>query len=425
MLQGGDRVRDRDVRLCAYRVSPSAANVKRAATAPCAGASVVATDEATRLQAIDALLCIINERRAERGLSAVQASGLLGAAAVRHSGDMVARKFVGHTSANGDSFRARIRRTGYARKNHNALFGETLTWGTGMFATPSQLVSALMQSPAAPPHDPRSPLPRRRHRHGARRADGRRGGPRGDGHDGLRPALSSRARRARRRVRQRRLTHPCGADMTGLCDEVRRSCAQIAGQARWVQIDLDALGDVEPGPQPALDPLRHYLEGSEADVAMYMLVVDAVNFGSGWFPTLVKREGCSGYFTVAWSIADRFRRDGPWSAHELREMRTEEVADTLGQRLDPVDLDLGAVVEPGVLERLDDRQVGVGQLDVLADQADPHRRGRPPRPWRRPPPTGRGRSRTVDAQHVADDLCRGPRRAGSAAARRCCGRRRR
>ena len=124
----------------------TAAKVKRAATAPCAGASVVATDEATRLQAIDALLCIINERRAERGLSAVQASGLLGTAAVRHSGDMVARKFVGHTSANGDSFRARIRRTGYARKNRNALFGETLTWGTGMFATPSQLVSALMQS---------------------------------------------------------------------------------------------------------------------------------------------------------------------------------------------------------------------------------------------------------------------------------------
>jgi len=122
--------------------------------------------------------------------------------------------------------------------------------------------------------------------------------------------------------------------MTGLCDEVRRSCAQIAGQARWVQIDLDALGDVEPGPPPALDPLRHYLEGSEADVAMYMLIVDAVNFGSGWFPTLVKREGCSGYFTVAWSIADRFRRDGPWSAHDLREMRTEEVADTLGQRRD-------------------------------------------------------------------------------------------
>ena len=46
----------------------------------------------------------------------------------------------------------------------------------------------------------------------------------------------------------------------------------------------------------------------------------------------------------------------------------QQALDLLG--LDPVDLDLGAVVEPGVLEALDDRQVGVGQLDVLADQAD-------------------------------------------------------
>ena len=48
--------------------------------------------------------------------------------------------------------------------------------------------------------------------------------------------------------------------------------------------------------------------------------------------------------------------------------------DLLG--LDPVELDLGAVVEPGVLEALDDRQVGVGEIDVLADEPDLHRRGR-------------------------------------------------
>ena len=42
-------------------------------------------------------------------------------------------------------------------------------------------------------------------------------------------------------------------------------------------------------------------------------------------------------------------------------------------RLDPLDLDLGPVVEAGVAERLDHRQVGVGQVDVLADDPDPHR----------------------------------------------------
>jgi Potential Queuosine, Q, salvage protein family len=122
--------------------------------------------------------------------------------------------------------------------------------------------------------------------------------------------------------------------MTGLCDEVRDTCARIAGRAQWVNIDLDALGTIEPGPPPALDPASHYLEGSEADVATYMLVVDAVNFGSGWFPTLHKRPGLSGYFTIAASIADRFRSDGAWTPAALRVMGTPELADTLGQRAD-------------------------------------------------------------------------------------------
>ncbi|MFL5826666.1 MAG: queuosine salvage family protein [Thermoleophilaceae bacterium] len=117
----------------------------------------------------------------------------------------------------------------------------------------------------------------------------------------------------------------------GLTDEVRRSCAAIAAGARHVRIDLERLGDIEPGPPPELDPERHYLEGSREDVAMYMLTVDAVNFGSGWFPTLRKRPGSSGYYTIAWSLADRFRQRGPWSAEELRSIHADEVAEVCGQ----------------------------------------------------------------------------------------------
>jgi hypothetical protein len=120
----------------------------------------------------------------------------------------------------------------------------------------------------------------------------------------------------------------------GLCDEVRAACAQIAAAAESVSIDLDALEQVRAGPQPELDPVRHYLDGSPQDVAMYFLTVDTVNFGSGWFPTLRKRAGSSGYFTVAWAIADRFRADGPWTPAQLRAMGTEEIADTLGQPRD-------------------------------------------------------------------------------------------
>ena len=119
-----------------------------------------------------------------------------------------------------------------------------------------------------------------------------------------------------------------------LCDDVRASCARIAADARWVAIADDALERVAPQPPPPLDPLTHYLEGSEADVATYMLTVDAVNFGSGWFPTLAKRSGCSGYTTIAWAIADRFRAEGAWSAAQLRALRADELADTLGQRRD-------------------------------------------------------------------------------------------
>jgi Potential Queuosine, Q, salvage protein family len=116
-----------------------------------------------------------------------------------------------------------------------------------------------------------------------------------------------------------------------LLEEVRRGCAQIAQDARSVSIDLDAAREPEPAPAPALDPERHYLEGPPEDVAAYLLTLDAINFGSGWFPTLRKRPGCSGYFTVAWALADRFRAAGPWSNAELRRLDATDVAAVLGQ----------------------------------------------------------------------------------------------
>jgi len=124
-----------------------------------------------------------------------------------------------------------------------------------------------------------------------------------------------------------------------LSDRVRAESAQIAAGARSVAIDLDALEALDPGAPPELDAERHYLEGEPEDVATYILALDAINFGSGWFPTLRKRRGpdgtaVSGYFTVAWGVADRFRALGPWTNAELRAMRTEEVSDVLGQPRD-------------------------------------------------------------------------------------------
>jgi hypothetical protein len=119
-----------------------------------------------------------------------------------------------------------------------------------------------------------------------------------------------------------------------LSESVRAHGARIAAEARSVHIDLEALEALQPGPPPELDPQRHYLEGLDADVADYLLVLDAINFGSGWFPTLRKRVGSSGYFTVAWALADRWRAGAGWTPAQLRAIRTEEVADTLGQARD-------------------------------------------------------------------------------------------
>ena len=117
----------------------------------------------------------------------------------------------------------------------------------------------------------------------------------------------------------------------GLCDEVRRSCAQVAAGAMSVTIDLDRLGAVAPGPEPVLDPERHYLEGDREAVTAYLLTLDSINFGSGWFPTLRKRPGCSGYYTVAWALAEHFRSAGPWAAAELRALDAATIALVLEQ----------------------------------------------------------------------------------------------
>ncbi len=139
-----------------------------------------------------------------------------------------------------------------------------------------------------------------------------------------------------------------------LLEEVRSSCAQIAAQARWVRIDMDVIADDQviaqiaaPGPEEApveLDPVRHYLEGEPADVADYLLALDAINFGSGWFPTLRKRlDGgvpIGGYFTVAWALADYVRAhhatSNGWAldAAWLRAVDTRAIAGILGQRPD-------------------------------------------------------------------------------------------
>jgi len=109
-------------------------------------------------------------------------------------------------------------------------------------------------------------------------------------------------------------------------EEVRAACGAIARAARCVAIDLDA--PTVRGGVAGLDAARHFLEGSDEDVARYVLVLDAVNFGSGWFPTL--RDGSTDAMTARLTAHAR-ARGGPWTAMELRAMTAREVAGVLGE----------------------------------------------------------------------------------------------
>ena len=112
-----------------------------------------------------------------------------------------------------------------------------------------------------------------------------------------------------------------------LVDDIRTACAGVAARARHVRIAEDA---IEPYARtlPAESPPAPDLEGASLEErAAFSLTLNAINFGSGWFPTLRKPAGLSGFRTVEAGLRAR----GPWTAAELRALETPAVAATFGQ----------------------------------------------------------------------------------------------
>jgi hypothetical protein len=124
--------------------------------------------------------------------------------------------------------------------------------------------------------------------------------------------------------------------VTDVLTQLRSACAQIAERARFVRVEPERTAayigrlPVHP-PEPEPDPDSHLTEGTREELAAFWLTLDAINFGSGWFPTLRKRDGRSGYYTVATGVRDRFATKGPWSPAELTHIDSSEVAEALGQ----------------------------------------------------------------------------------------------
>jgi hypothetical protein len=96
--------------------------------------------------------------------------------------------------------------------------------------------------------------------------------------------------------------------------------------------ELDALVErlaAQPAP-PGLDP-AHQPFPDPAHTLAYVVTIDAINFGSGWFPVLAKRPGRSGYLTIATALRERFAREGPWDAAALRALDADACARVFGQ----------------------------------------------------------------------------------------------
>ena len=114
-----------------------------------------------------------------------------------------------------------------------------------------------------------------------------------------------------------------------LLEQVRTGCKSVAERAAHIRINYDlipsyalSLLDAKPS-VPEHDPATHYLDRGD-DTAAFFLILDSINFGSGYFPHMKKRPRLSGYFTVASCLNDHFRESGPLSALKLSRLTPED-----------------------------------------------------------------------------------------------------
>jgi hypothetical protein len=128
--------------------------------------------------------------------------------------------------------------------------------------------------------------------------------------------------------------------------EIRAACAEVARRSRWVRLDEGGLArfaetlELASVTAPRYDAAHHYVGDPEAMLA-FNLTLDAVNFGSGYFPHLRKRPGKSGYFTVALALKEHFEAHGPLAPRELVALTPPRTAALFGQDLgDPVRAEL-------------------------------------------------------------------------------------
>ncbi len=130
--------------------APSAASVSLPAASggpACAQGGV--TPDATNIATVEAAtICLVNEVRAQHGLSALTVDARLQASAQQHNDDVVNQDHFEHVGPDGDSPLSRMQAAGYADNSSNGyLVGENIARGTLTLATPAAIVEATVHSP--------------------------------------------------------------------------------------------------------------------------------------------------------------------------------------------------------------------------------------------------------------------------------------
>ncbi len=118
---------------------------KATAALACTNTDVLPTAQNIELIS-DAVLCLHNQIRAQRGLSLLKANAKLRTAATRHASDMVGQGYFDHASPSGETFVERVLAAGYAKRTDGWSLGENLAWGTGEQSTPAGVMNAWMNS---------------------------------------------------------------------------------------------------------------------------------------------------------------------------------------------------------------------------------------------------------------------------------------
>ena len=118
-----------------------------AAAAACANADIVPSP-GNLGDVKAATMCLVNEERAQRGLRRLGGDNKLARAALRHSKDMVARRYFDHRSPNGATMVHRAKKVRYFASASRWQLAENLAWGTGTLGSPRAIVVAWMNSAA-------------------------------------------------------------------------------------------------------------------------------------------------------------------------------------------------------------------------------------------------------------------------------------